>query len=94
MSTCKALMVVLDSENPVAFRHWTLSGPLLTRLLRQFEEEYLSRADPEYPRNFPNHEQGVATRRHFRSRLTASLKHSTELVIPSGRFSRISYTSQ
>ena len=40
------------TENPVAFRRWILSGPELARLQKQFEEQYMSDADPEHPRKF------------------------------------------
>ena len=33
------------TENPVAFRRWMLSGPEMARLLKQFEEEYLTDYD-------------------------------------------------
>ena len=53
------------TENPVAFRRWMLSGPELVRLQQQFEDEYLFHNDPENPRNFQNHEQGLAAQKNF-----------------------------
>ena len=53
------------TENPVAFRRWMLSGPELARLQKQFEEQYMSDADPEHPKNFKNHEQGLAAQKTF-----------------------------
>ena len=53
------------TENPVAFRRWMLSGPELARLQKQFEEQYMSDADPEHPKNFKNHEQGLAALKTF-----------------------------
>ena len=50
------------TENTVAFRRWMLSGPELSRLSRQFEEEYLPDADPDNSMNFRNHEQGLAAK--------------------------------
>ena len=49
------------TENPVAFRRWMLSGPELVRLQKQFEEEYFPDDDPENPRLFQNHEQGLGS---------------------------------
>ena len=69
------------TENLVAFRRWMLSGPELARLQKQFDKEYMSGVDPEHPRNFHNHEQGLATQKTFQSRLKASLIHSSKWAI-------------
>ena len=42
-----------------------LSGPELTRLQQEFEEEYLSGANPEHPINLQNHEQGLVAQKIF-----------------------------
>ena len=52
-------------ENPVAFRRWMLSGPELVRLQQQFEDEYLFDNDPDNPRNFQTHDQGLAAQKTF-----------------------------
>ena len=65
------------TENPTAFRRWMLSGPELARLQRQFEDEYLSDNDPDNPRNFQNHEQGLTTQKTFQKQVN-SLFSSTE----------------
>ena len=49
------------TENPVAFRRWMLSGPELSRLLKQFESEYFSDNDPDNHQNFLNHKQSLST---------------------------------
>ena len=46
-----------------------LSGPELARLLRQFEEQYLPDNDPENPRKFQNHEQGISTQKTFQKQV-------------------------
>ena len=57
------------TENPIAFRRWMLSGPELSRLQKQFEEEYLADVDPENPMNFQNHEQGPAAQKTFQGQV-------------------------
>lgn len=46
-----------------------LSGPELARLLKQFEGEYLPDDDPELPRNFQNHEQGLSAQVTFQKQV-------------------------
>ena len=62
------------TENPVAFRRWMLSGPELVRLQKQFEEEYFPGDDPENPRLFQNHEQGLATQKAFQKQVSSLFK--------------------
>ena len=62
------------TENPVAFRHWMLSGPELVRLQKLFEEEYFPDDDPENPRLFQNHEQGLATQKAFQKQVSNLFK--------------------
>ena len=57
------------TENPVAVRCWMLSGPELVRLQQQFEYEYLIDDDPDNPKNFRNHEQGLAAQKTFQKRV-------------------------
>ena len=82
------------TENPVAFRRWMLSGPELARLEKQFEEGYLPGADSEHPRNFQNHEQGVATQKTFQKQVSSLPLRNIQQNGQSlpRRFSRISYT--
>ena len=61
-------------ENPVAFRRWMLSGPELVRLQQQFEDEYLFDNDPDNPRNFQNHEQGLAAQKTFQQQVHSFYK--------------------
>ena len=61
-------------ENPVAFRRWMLSGPELVRLQKLFEEEYFPDDDPENPRLFQNHEQGLATQKAFQKQVSNLFK--------------------
>ena len=42
-----------------------LSGPELSRIITQFEEQFLTSQDPENPKNFQNHECGKATQKSF-----------------------------
>lgn len=42
-----------------------LSGPETTRIIRQFDNEYLTNNDPEDPKNYQNHEAGQAYQRTF-----------------------------
>ena len=62
------------TENPVVFRHWMLSGPELVRLQKQFEEKYFPDDDPENPRLFQNHEQGLATQKAFQKQVSSLFK--------------------
>ena len=57
------------TENPVAFRRWMLSGPELVRLQQQFEDEYLIDDDPDNPKNFRNHKQGLAAQKTFQKQV-------------------------
>ena len=59
------------TENPVAFSHWMLSGPELSRLQKQFEKELFSDKDPDNPQNFQNHEQGLSTQRTFQKQVVS-----------------------
>ena len=70
------------TENPVAFRRWMLSGPELARLQRQFEEEYLPNNDTEDPKNFQNHEQGVAAQKTFQKQVDRLFKTFTRMGNP------------
>ena len=62
------------TENPVAFRRWMLSGPELVRVQQQFEDQYLPDSDPENPKNFQNHEQGLAAQRRFQQQVCSLYK--------------------
>ena len=42
-----------------------LSEPELARLQKQFECEYLAGDDPDSPKNFQNHEQGLSAQKTF-----------------------------
>ena len=53
------------TENPVAFRRWMLSGPEMARLLKQFEEEYLTDYDVENTETSHHHEHGMASQKTF-----------------------------
>ncbi len=80
------------TENPVAFRRWMLSGPEMSRLLKQFEKEYIPDYDTEIPENFQHHEQGLSTQKTFQrvsDRLSASPLPSDEWAIPSWMISQI-----
>ena len=57
------------TENPTAFRRWMLSGLELARIQRQFEDKYFSDNNPDNPRNFRNHEQGLATQKTFQKQV-------------------------
>ena len=52
-------------RNSIAFRRWILSGPDLEMLQKQFECEYLTGDDPENPKNFKDHEQGLSAQKTF-----------------------------
>ena len=70
------------TENPVAFRRWMLSGPELVRLQQQFEDEYLFDNDPEKPRNFQNHEQGLAAQKTFQQQVYSLYKTFNKMGNP------------
>ena len=57
------------TENPPAFRRWMLAGPEIARLLTQFEDENLPDDDPEIPKNFKHHEQGLSTQTAFQKQV-------------------------
>ena len=59
-------------ENPVVFRRWMLLGPEPVRLQKQFE--YFPDDDPENPRLFQNHEQGLATQKAFQKQVSSLFK--------------------
>lgn len=59
------------TENPVAFRRWMLSGPEMSRLLKQFEEEYLPDDDTGIPEYFQHHEQGLSTQKTFQRQVVS-----------------------
>ena len=62
------------TENPVAFSSWMLSGPELVRPQQQFEDEYLLDNDPDNPKNFLNHEQGLAAQKTFQQQVHSLYK--------------------
>ena len=66
-----------------------LSGLEMARLLKQFEEECLLDYDIENPDNFLHHEQGLASQKPSRYRLTVFAIPSDEWVIPSWMISLI-----
>ncbi|XP_048577134.1 uncharacterized protein LOC5514185 [Nematostella vectensis] len=53
------------TENPTAFRRWMLSGPETTRLLQQFEGQYLDDTDSETG-DRTNHETGLSSQKTFK----------------------------
>jgi len=59
-----------------------LSGPELARLQKQFEEQYMSVADPEHPRNFQNHEQGLAAQKMFQKQVNSLFNTSIKMSNP------------
>ena len=65
------------TENPVAFKRRMLSGPEVARLVTQFQEENFYDDDPEIPKNFKHHEQGISTQKTFHKQvnsLSATIK--------------------
>ncbi|CAB3996630.1 Hypothetical predicted protein [Paramuricea clavata] len=56
------------TENPVAFRRWMLSGPETTRLLHQFEEQYLGPDSEEFQDRL-NHEMGLSAQKTFKKQV-------------------------
>jgi hypothetical protein len=42
-----------------------LSGPELSRMIHQFEDQFLPSQDPDNPKNFQNHEAGKAAQKTF-----------------------------
>ena len=47
------------------FRRWMLSGPELSRVVQQFEDQFLSGPDPDNPKNYENCEAGRAAQKTF-----------------------------
>ena len=66
------------TENPTAFRRWMLSGPEMGRLLKEFQEEYISEDDKDAQENFWHHEHGLSIQitfqRHVPTCVTLSEK--------------------
>lgn len=50
------------TENPFAFRKWTVAGPEQARLLQEFEREIMIKETNEYY----HHEEGFCTQKTFR----------------------------
>ena len=59
------------TQNPTAFRRWVLSSLELSRLLVEFEEQYINDGDPENPENFENHEQGFSAQKTFQKQVSS-----------------------
>ena len=53
------------TENPDAFRRWMLSEPEIARLLKQFEEKYISDEEICMPEYCQHHDQGLSTKNTF-----------------------------
>ena len=47
------------------YRRWMLTGPEVSRLILQFDNQYLTDNDPENPENYQNHETGKASQAAF-----------------------------
>lgn len=47
------------------YRQWMLSGPELSRIIHQFEDQFLSSQNPDNPKNCHNQEAGRATQKTF-----------------------------
>lgn len=50
---------------PLFHRRWMLSGTELSRIILQFEEQFLTSQDPDDPKNVQNHESGRAAQKTF-----------------------------
>ena len=66
-----------------------LSGTEMARLLKQFEEEYISDDDIEIPKNFSITSRVCQQKRPSRDKLSLSLKPSEEWAIRFWMTSRI-----
>ena len=55
-----------------------LSGPEVARLVTQFQEENFSDDDPDIPKNFKHHKQGMSTQNTFHRQVN-SLSYNVEL---------------
>ena len=69
------------TENPVAFKRWMLSGQEVARLVTQFQKKNFPDDDPEIPKNFKHHEQGISTQRRFHKQVNSLLQQSNGWVI-------------
>ena len=49
----------------VWFRRWMLSGPELSRIIQEFEQQFIAAQDPDNPNSFRNHEAGRAAQMTF-----------------------------
>ena len=66
------LYEVKDADNLkyyFLYRRWKLSGPELSRIIHEFEYQFLSGQDPDNPRNFQNHEAGWAVQKTFQRKV-------------------------
>ena len=50
------------TENPSAFKKWMIAGPEQARLLKEFEQEYISEEDKKQQ----HHEEGLSTQKIFK----------------------------
>lgn len=50
---------------PLFHRRWMLSGTELSRIILQFEEQFLTSQDPDDPKNVQNHKPGRAAQKTF-----------------------------
>ena len=55
------------TENPSAFKKWMIAGPEQARLLKEFEQEYISEDGTKQQ----HHEEGMSTQKIFKEQALA-----------------------
>ena len=55
------------TENPSAFKKWMIAGPEQARLLKEFEQQYISEEDNKQQ----HHEEGMSTQKTFKEQALA-----------------------
>ncbi|KAG7161583.1 hypothetical protein Hamer_G014144 [Homarus americanus] len=58
-------------DNLYSFKRWVVSGPEPSRLIKQFEGDYLPDDDPGSPQNFKHHVQGLSSQMTFKMKVNS-----------------------
>ena len=70
--------VVGLTDNPSAFKKWMIAGPEQARLLKEFEQEYISEEDHKQQ----HHEEGMSTQKTFKDQALALVQTISEMSNP------------
>ena len=54
-------------DNPVAFKRWMVSGPELSRIMNEFEEQF--KESDDYDEEELRHQEGLSSQKAFQSKV-------------------------